>query len=79
MPRRDKTTNELSEIAQFIKMKRQKLKLTQVEMAQRAGVGLRFIRELEAAKPTLRCDKVNTVLALFGHKLGPVRRIMEEQ
>jgi hypothetical protein len=37
-------------------------------------VGLRFLRELERGKPTLRMDKVNEVLAFFGHELGPVPR-----
>ena len=46
--------------------------LTQVELARRAGVGLRFVRELEQGKETLRMDKVNQVLALFGHHLAPV-------
>ena len=50
----------------FIKEKRKQLKLTQPELAERAGVGLRFIREMEQGKQTLRLDKVNQVLALFG-------------
>jgi y4mF family transcriptional regulator len=61
-----------SEIATLIKEKRKKIKLTQRDLADRAGVGLRFIRELEQGKTTLRMDKVNEVLALFGHQLGPV-------
>jgi len=44
--------------------------LTQAELAQRAGVGLRFLRELERGKPTVRLDKVSQVLALFGCELG---------
>ncbi len=44
--------------------------LTQVELASRAGVGLRFVRELERGKATVRLDKVNQVLALFGCELG---------
>jgi y4mF family transcriptional regulator len=44
--------------------------LTQVELAERAGVGLRFLRELEQGKPTVRLDKVNQVLALFGCELA---------
>ncbi len=36
-----------------------------------SGVGLRFIRELEQGKETLRMDKVNQVLSLFGAELGP--------
>ncbi|MDD3667603.1 MAG: transcriptional regulator, partial [Bacteroidales bacterium] len=38
---------------------------------EKSGVGLRFIRELEQGKQTLRMDKVNNVLMLFGQELGP--------
>lgn len=55
----------------FVKSKRQALKLTQRDLADRAGLGLRFIRELEQGKETLRLDKVNQVLALFGHRMAP--------
>ena len=41
--------------------------LTQVQMAMRTGVGLRFVRDLEQGKPSVRMDKVNQVLALFGY------------
>ena len=60
-------------VSNSIKAKRKKYGLTQVELAQRAGVGLRFVRELEQGKKTLRMDKVNLVLALFGEELGPVK------
>jgi len=63
---------ELSPIAAFVKERREKRKLTQPELAAKAGVGLRFIRDLEQGKATLRLDKVNQVLALFGHEVGPV-------
>ncbi len=63
---------EMALVARFIKDKRKKVGLTQEELAAKAGVGLRFLRELERAKPTLRCDRVNQVLALFGSQLGPV-------
>lgn len=62
-------------ISDFIKQKRKQLKLTQPDLAERAGVGLRFIRELEQGKQTVRLDKVNQVLALFGSKLGVIRNI----
>lgn len=58
-------------LSKFIKHKRKDHKLTQRDLADRAGVGLRFIRELESDKATLRMDKVNTVLELFGHQLEP--------
>ena len=60
-------------LSAHIKQKRKKNGLTQVELAQRSGVGLRFVRDLEQGKQTLRMDKVNDVLALFGEKLGPVK------
>ena len=59
-------------VAAFVRQKRKQYKMTQRDLADRAGVGIRFIRELEAGKPTLRMDKVNVVLDLFGHQLGPV-------
>lgn len=55
----------------FVKYNRGKLQLTQDELAQKAGVGLRFIRELEQGKETLRMDKINQVLALFGYQAVP--------
>ncbi len=62
-------------LSQFIKEKRKQLKLTQPELAERAGVGLRFIREMEQGKQTLKLDKVNQVLALFGSEMGVVKKI----
>ena len=45
--------------------------LTQVALSERAGVGLRFIREMEQGKETLQMNKVNQVLKLFGEELLP--------
>ena len=56
----------------FVKEMRKRFGLTQVDLAAKAGVGLRFVRELEQGKQTLRIDKVNQVLALFGHEVGAV-------
>jgi len=64
------TTNELID---FVKNRREQLGLTQQELADRAGVGLRFVRDLEQGKESLRLDKVNQVLVLFGHKMGPIK------
>jgi y4mF family transcriptional regulator len=62
----------MEKLIDFIKNKRKALKLTQQELALKAGVGYRFVRELETGKTTLRIDKVNEVLKLFGHEVGPV-------
>ncbi|MEI2271743.1 type II toxin-antitoxin system Y4mF family antitoxin [Sphingobacterium sp. ML3W] len=59
----------------FVKQKRKELKLTQEDLAFNAGVGLRFVRDLEQGKKTLRLDKVNDVLALFGKEIGVVDKI----
>lgn len=66
-------------LIKLIKERRRALGLTQSELADRAGVGLRFIRELEQGKTTLRLDKVNQVLALFGHRMEPVAFRMEAE
>lgn len=63
----------MNNISQFIKNKRKELSITQEQLAEKAGVGIRFIRDCEQGKKTLRMDKVNQVLILFGRKLGPVK------
>lgn len=60
-------------LAEFVKEKRKQLKFTQPELAEKAGVGLRFLRELENGKESLRLDKVNQVLALFGASVGVIK------
>ena len=57
--------------SKFLKDKRKAFNLTQEELALKAGVGLRFIRELEQGKQTLMIHKINNVLWLFGMKCGP--------
>ena len=59
-------------ISNFIKAERKTVGLTQKELALKAGVGLRFIREVEQGKTSLRTDTLNKVLKLFGKILGPV-------
>jgi y4mF family transcriptional regulator len=63
---------EQNNISRFVKKERKLSKLTQKELALKAGVGLRFIRDLEQGKTSLRTDTVNKVLRLFGRTLGPV-------
>ena len=59
-------------IAQYVKDMREKHRLSQEDLEEKAGVGLRFVRELEQGKTTLRLDKVNQILELFGTECGPV-------
>ena len=64
-------------LIKFIKERRRSMSMTQKDLANRAGVGLRFIRDLEQGKLSLRLDKVNQVLALFGHRMEPAAFRME--
>ena len=59
-------------LSAFVKAKRREQGWTQVQLADYAGVGLRFIREMEQGKASLRLDKVNQVLDLFSACVGPV-------
>ena len=61
----------MNPIAEFIKNSRRAAGLTQQEFALRSGLGLRFVRELEQGKETVRMDKVNTALAMFGMQAVP--------
>lgn len=61
----------MTQLAKYVKAKRKEHGLTQVDLSQKSGVGLRFVRELEQGKETLRLDKVNQVLALFGAEMTP--------
>ena len=60
-------------ISEHVKAKRKEFGLTKVELSERAGVGLRFVRELERGKSTVQLDKVNMVLKLFGEELQPAK------
>lgn len=62
----------MKKLSQFVKERRKRLGLTQEDLSFKAGVGLRFVRELEQGKESLMMDKVNQVLSLFGHELGPL-------
>lgn len=60
-------------LSEQIKELRKKSGLTQIEFAKRAGLGLRFVRELEQGKLTIRMDKLNQVLEFFGYHLEAKR------
>ena len=68
----------MNRIAKFVKTQRKQLGLTQEEFALRSGLGLRFVRELEQGKETVRLDKVNQALAMFGMEVAPARPVAED-
>ena len=63
---------EQTALSKYVKAMRKKHNLTQVELSEKSGVGLRLVRELEQGKQTLRLDKVNQILNLFGSEVGVV-------
>lgn len=69
---------EKNRLSKFIKQKRKMAEISQVELAEKAGVGLRFVRDMEQGKNSLRMDKVNDVLKLFGAELAPVNKVFQE-
>ena len=64
----------MNKIAEFVKTQRKAAGLTQEQFAMRSGLGLRFVRELEQGKRTVRMDKVNVALAMFGMEAVPGRK-----
>ena len=63
---------EQTTLSRYVKAMRKQYNLTQVELSEKSGVGLRLVRELEQGKQTLRLDKVNQILNLFGSEVGVV-------
>ena len=68
----------MNEIAKYVKSNRKAAGLTQKEFALRSGLGLRFVRDLEQGKETVRMDKVNQALAMFGMTTVPGKITGEE-
>ena len=63
---------EQTRLSIYVKAMRKQYNLTQMDLSEKSGVGLRFVRELEQGKQTLRLDKVNQILNLFGAEVGAV-------
>ena len=61
-------------LSEFLKEKRKETGLTQKDFSLYSGLGLRFVRDLEQGKKTLRMDKVNQALNMFGYELGPIKK-----
>lgn len=70
---------EPTTLSKYVKDMRKQYNLTQVELSEKSGVGLRFVRELEQGKQTLRLDKVNQILNLFGNEVGAVPISKEDE
>lgn len=70
---------EQTTLSRYVKDMRKQYNLTQVELSEKSEVGLRFVRELEQGKQTLRLDKVNQILNLFGNEVGAVPISKEDE
>ena len=70
---------EQTTLSKYVKTMRKQYNLTQVELSEKSGVGLRLVRELEQGKQTLRLDKVNRILNLFGSEVGVVPMIKTDE
>ena len=68
----------MNNISATVKALRKKYKLTQEDLALKSGVGLRFVRDLEQGKATLRLDKVNQLLDLFNYEMAPALKPRHE-
>jgi len=64
----------MNKIAEYIKKQRKLAGLTQEQFAIRSGLGLRFVRELEQGKKTVRLDKVNVALSMFDMEAVPGKK-----
>lgn len=67
----------MNNISSFIRFQRKKLGITQEELATKAGVGIRFVRDLEQGKPSVQLDKVEQVLGMFGFQLTPNKQTLD--
>ena len=70
---------EQTTLSKYVKTMRKQYNLTQVELSEKSGVGLRLVRELDQGKQTLRLDKVNQILNLFGSEVGVVPMIKTDE
>ena len=65
----------MNNLSTTVKMLRKQYNLTQEELSLKSGVGLRFVRDLEQGKETLRLDKVNQLLAFFNYEMVATQKI----
>ena len=65
----------MNNLSTTVKLLRKQYNLTQEELSLKSGVGLRFVRDLEQVKETLRLDKVNQLLDFFNYEMVATSKI----
>ena len=68
----------MNNLSTTVKMLRKQYNLTQEELSLKSGVGLRFVRDLEQGKETLRLDKVNQLLDFFNYEMVATQKISNQ-
>lgn len=68
----------MNNLSAIVKSLRKQFNMTQEELSVKSGVGLRFVRDLEQGKPTLRLDKVNQLLDFFNYEMAPRSKQKEQ-
>lgn len=61
----------MNNLSTTVKSLRKQFNMTQEDLSLKSGVGLRFVRDLEQGKQTLRLDKVNQLLEFFNYEMAP--------
>jgi y4mF family transcriptional regulator len=69
----------MNSISKFVKTRRKQIGLSQEQFAEKAGVASTVIRKVEQGKDNLSMSKVNQVLLMFGHTLGPIKIQVEPE
>lgn len=65
----------MNNLSTTVKLLRKQYNLTQEGLSLKSGVGLRFVRDLEQGKETLRLDKVNQLLDFFNYEMVATSKI----
>ena len=69
----------MNNLSTTVKMLRKQYNLTQEELSLKSGVGLRFVRDLEQGKETLRLDKVNQLLDIFNYEMVATQKTVNNE
>ncbi|MDE5763248.1 MAG: helix-turn-helix transcriptional regulator [Bacteroidales bacterium] len=68
----------MNNLSVVVKQLRKQYNLTQENLALKSGVGLRFVRDLEQGKESLRLDKVNQLLDYFNYEMGATPKVNKQ-
>ncbi len=65
----------MNNLSPIVKSLRKQYNITQEELSLKSGVGLRFVRDLEQGKVSLRLDKVNQLLNFFNYEVTATPKV----